>query len=549
MLAQELRRVEHSIKHEPIVWGLSRRENKRGNMLNDLWQDLRYGLRMMIKQPLFSGVAVLALALGIGGNTAVFSVVNTILLRQLPFRQPEQLVSVSARRPDPGKYPFTLPDFIDYRDQNKSLAGIAAFANWSANLTDRGDPERFQGLRISACAFQMLGVEAVVGRTLLPADDTAGQQSVVVLSYGLWQRRFGADRRLVGDTLTLNGVSYTVVGVLPPQFLFPIREAELAIPLAPDADPLRSVRTSVNFLRAVGRLKPGVTREQAEADLTAVAQWLRQQYPVANAQKLGVTLSPLHEEVVANFRLALWVLLGSVGVVLLMTCLNLANLALARAAVRHKEMAIRSAMGATRWRLVRQLATEGLLLAGFGGGVGLLLARSAIDLLLVLSPASLPRAAEVSVDLRLIGFTFAISLVAALIFGLPPAWQATRVDLNDELKESGRGAGGERQSRARGLLVVSQMALSLVLLVGSGLLVKSFLRLQAVKPGFEAKSVLVIRLSCTNALYFRDGHACEDCNGRAVAWPGVLHACYRGSRVQSAVVAGAYAVHRAARTW
>jgi len=477
------------------------RDARGTRWLGDLLQDLRYGARMLLKAPGFTAVAVLVLALGIGGNTAIFSLVNSILLRQLPFRQPEQLVWVSARRPDPGKYSFTLPDFIDYRDQNQSLAGIAAYANWSANLTDRGDPERLQGLRISANAFQMLGVESVAGRALLPADDTPGQERVVVLSYGLWQRRFGAEPQVVGRRLTLNGVSYTVVGVLPPQFFFPIREAELAIPLAPDADPWRGVRTSVNFLRALARLKPGVTREQAEADLTAVAQRLRQQYPVANAQKLGVALSPLHEEVVANFRLALWVLLGAVGVVLLMTCANLANLALARAAARHREMAIRAALGATRRRLIQQLVTESLLLALLGGGVGLLLAFYGIDLLLALSPASLPRAAEVGVDFRVLGFTLALALLAGVIFGLAPAWQATRVSLNEGLKKSGHGAGGARPDGVRSLLVVSEIALSLVLLVGAGLLVKSFHRLQAVNPGFEAGNVLAVRLSLPKAQY------------------------------------------------
>jgi len=466
-----------------------------------LLQDLRYGARMLLKNPAFTLIAVITLALGIGANTAIFSLVNGILLRQLPFRQPEQLVWVSLRRPQSGQYSFTLPDFIDYRDQNQSLAGIAAVASWSANLADRGDPERLQGLRISANAFQMLGVEAVAGRVLLPDDDMPGQERVVVLTYALWRRRFGADPQIVGQTLTLNGAGYTVVGVLPPQFFFPVREAELAIPLAPEADPLRGVRTSVNFLRALARLKPGVTREQAEADLTAVAQRLREQYPVANAQKLGVTLSPLHEEVVANFSLALWVLLGAVGVVLLMTCVNLANLILVRAASRSKEMAIRAALGATRRRSVQQLATESLLLAGLGGGAGLLLARYGIDLLLALSPASLPRVAEVGVDFRVLCFTLALSLLAGVIFGLAPAWQSTRVNLNQELKESGREASGARSDRARGLLVVSEIALSLTLLVGAGLLVKSFLRLQAVNPGFDAGNTLVIQLSLPKAQY------------------------------------------------
>lgn len=469
--------------------------------MEQIWKQIRYALRILRKSPAFTAVAVLALALGIGANTAIFSLVNTILLRQLPFRDPQQLVMVSSRRADPGKRPFTLPDFIDYRDQNKSLAGIAAYANWSANLTDHGDPERLQGLRISANAFQMLGVEAAVGRAFLPEEDTPGQQRVVVLSYGLWQRRFGADQQLVGKTLTLNGDRYTVVGVLPPEFFFPIKEAEVAIPLAPDADPWRNVRTSTNFLRAIARLKSGITREQAEADLTSVAMRMRQQYPVANARKLGVTLSPLHEEVVGNFRLALWVLLASVGVVLLITCVNLANLALVRASGRTREMAIRTALGASRRHLVQQLVIESLLLALLGGGAGLLLAFFGIDLLVALSPESMPRTAEVGVDFRVLGFTLAISLLSGLIFGLAPAWQASRSNRNEALKERGQSVGGARQSRARSLLVVSEIALSLVLLAGAGLLIKSFLRLQAVNPGFDARNVLAIRLSLPKAQY------------------------------------------------
>lgn len=496
-LVRELRRVERQAVSEPVVLGAGRK-----NVLGDLWQDLRYGIHTMLKQPGFTAVAVLALALGIGGNTAIFSFVNGILLRQLPFWQPENLVSVTSRRADSDNRPFNLPDFIDYRDQNQSLDGIAAYANWSANLTDRGEPERFQGLRLSANAFQMLGVEAAVGRTLLPPDDTPGQENVVVLGHGLWQRRFGADPQLVGKTLTLNGTAYTVVGVLPPHFFFPVREAELAIPLAPDADPWRGVRTSVNFLRAVARLKAGVTREQAQADLTSVAERLRRQYPVANAQKLGLTLTPLHEEVVGNFRLALWVLLAAVGAVLLITCVNLANLALVRASARRREMAIRTALGATRRRLIQQLATESLLLALIGGATGLLLAYYGIPLLLALGPPSLPRTAEVGVDLRVLGFTFALSLLAGLIFGLAPAWQSTRVSLNEDLKQSGRGfVGGVRQSRARSLLAISEIALSLVLLVGAGLLVKSFLRLQGISPGLDARNVLAVRLSLPKARY------------------------------------------------
>jgi putative ABC transport system permease protein len=497
LLARELGRVERRVRYEPVVPG-----SGGPRLLAEVRQDLRYGTRALLKQPGFTAVAVLALALGIGGTTAIFSLVNSILLRQLPFREPDRLVWVSSRRPDPGKRPFNLPDFLDYRVQNRSLDGIAAFAYWNASLADRGEPEHLQGLRISADAFQMLGVGAVVGRTLVPADDTPGQERVVVLGHGLWRRRFGADPHLVGRTLTLNGAGYTVVGVLPPRFFFPIRDAELAVPLAPDADPWRGVRTSVNFLRAVARLKPGVTREQAEADLTSVAERIRQQHPVANGQKLGVTLGPLHEEVVGDVRLALWVLLGAIGVVLLITCVNLANLALVRASARRGEMAIRTALGATRRRLIQQLGTESLLLALPGGLAGLLLAFHAIPLLLALGPASLPRAAEVAVDVRVLGFTLALSLLAGAIFGLAPAWQATRVSLNEELKEWGRGhAGGARAGRARHLLVISEIALSLVLLVGAGLIVRSFSRLQAVRPGFDGQDVMVVRLSLPKARY------------------------------------------------
>jgi putative ABC transport system permease protein len=497
ILQQELRRIERTSNDEPVGLGARRR-----NMIGDLWHDVRYSLRAMLRQPGFTAIAVVTLALGIGANTAIFSLVNAILLRQLPFRQPEQLVWVTSRRSDSDNRPFTIPDFIDYRDQNRSLAGIAAYGNWSANLTGQGEPERLQGVRISANVFQMLGVEAVVGRAFLPEEDTPGRQHVAVLGYGLWQRRFGADPQVVGKTLTLNGASYMVVGVLPPPFFFPIREAELAIPLAPDADPWRSVRTSTNFLRGLARVKPGVTREQAEADLTAVAERLRQEYPVANRQKLGVTLTPLDEVVVGDFRLALWVLLGAVGVVLLMTCVNLANLALVRASARHREMAIRAALGAVRRRLIQQLVTESLLLALLGGGAGLLLAFYGIPLLVAFSPASLPRTAEVGVDFPVLGFTLALSLLAGVIFGLAPAWQSTRVNLNEELKESGRGSGsGTRAARARGLLVVSEIALSLVLLVAAGLLVKSFLRLQAVNPGFDGENVLAVRLSLPRPTY------------------------------------------------
>jgi predicted permease len=472
--------------------------------IEQLIQDIRYGLRSMRRAPGFTVVAVVTLGLGIGANTAIFSMVNAILLRQLPFKNPEQLVAVDSKRTDPGKHPFTIPDFIDYRDQNQTLEQLAAFATWSASLTGSGEAERVQGMRISANAFQLLGVEAVAGRALVPEDDTPGRQNVVVLSHGLWQRRFGADPRLIGQTLLLNGNSYTIVGVLPPQFIFPIREAELAVPLAPDADPWRSARTSTNFLRAIARLRPGVTLAQAEADLTSIAGRLRQQYPAANENqnKLGVTLTPLNDEVVGNYRHALWMLLGAVGFVLLIASINLASLSLARASTRHREMAIRTAHGATRWRLIRQLTTESLLLALLGGLIGLLLAWWGINFLLALSPAGMPRLSEVGLDARVLVFTLAVSLLAGSIFGILPAVKASRVDLNEELKSGGRGGNdGAARNRVRSFLVVAEIAISLVLLLSAGLLIKSFSRLQEVRPGFESENLLAVRLSLPKTRY------------------------------------------------
>lgn len=470
--------------------------------LEQLLQDIRYGLRSMRRAPGFTLVAVVTLGLGVGANTAIFSLVNAILLRQLPFKNPEQLVAVDSKRTDPGKHPFTIPDFIDYRDQNQTLDEIAAFANWSASLTGSVEAERVQGMRISANAFQLLGVEALVGRALVPEDDTPGRQNVVVLSHGLWQRRFGADPRIVGQTLLLNGNSYTIVGVLSSQFIFPIQEAELAVPLAPDADPWRQSRTSTNFLRAIARLKPGITHTQAEAELTSIAGRMRQQYPVANVNKLGVTLTPLSDVVVGNYRPALWMLLGAVGFVLLIASINLASLTLARASTRHREMAIRTAHGATRWRLCRQMTTESLLLALSGGLCGLLLAWWGIHFLLALSPVGMPRLAEVGLDARVLVFSLAVSILAGSIFGILPALKASRVDLNEELKNGGRsGNDGAARNRVRSFLVVAEIAISLVLLVCAGLLIKSFSRLQEVSPGFESENLLAVRLSLPKTRY------------------------------------------------
>jgi putative ABC transport system permease protein len=470
--------------------------------MENLLQDVRTSIRMLRKKPGFTILAALALALGIGANTAIFSVVNAVLLSPLPFEEPERLVWIWSTRTDRDKAFFSIPDFIDSRERNQTLEQMVAFANWGANLTGAGEPERIQGVRITPNAFQALGAQAIAGRALLPEDGRSGER-VAVLSHGLWQRRFGASKDVIGSKLSLSDDSYTVVGVLPADFIFPGTEAEseIAIPLSLETDPRRSERGS-NFLRVFGRLKPGVTLEQARADLAGINDLLRQQYPEANAKKTAPRVLSLHDEVVGSYRAALLVLLGAVGFVLLIACSNLANLLLVRASARHKEIAVRVALGATRTQVIRLLLTESLALAILGGLLGIFLASWGIDLLVALSPAELPRATGIGMDGPVLGFTLTISLLSGLIFGLVPALQASNVDLIEELKGTTRSSTAPAaHNRTRSLLVVAEVAISLVLLTGAGLLVKSFRNLQSVSPGFEAENLLSVRLSLPQTKY------------------------------------------------
>lgn len=471
--------------------------------MDALIQDIRFALRLLIKNRSFALVAVLTLAVGIGGNTAIFSLVNAVLLRQLPYKNPDQLVRIWSTRTDRDKSNFSLPDFIDYKDQNQTLEQISGFSSWNANLVSAGEPERVFGVRSSANIFQTLGVNAEIGRTLLNEDDNSGNQRFVVLSHGLWNRSFGMSADILGKQLTLNDESYTVAGVLPPDFAFPgMVDADIVVPLVPDADPLRKERGSISFLNVIGRLKEGVTQQEAETDLNVIASQLQKLYPVTNASKKGAKLVPLHEELVGNFRLAFLVLSAAVGLVLLIACANLANLVLAKASTRYREMAIRLAIGATPGRLVRQLLTENILLALLGGSLGLILTRPAMRSIIALSPASLPRVGEIDIDARVLLFTLLISLLSGVLFGLMPTLNISKWSLTEELKGSGKGASdGSRKNSVRSLLILAEVALSLLLLIGAGLLAKSFLRLQAVSPGFAIKNLLVMRLSLPKAQY------------------------------------------------
>ncbi|MDT5293950.1 MAG: putative transport system permease protein [Acidobacteriota bacterium] len=477
-----------------------------------MWQDIRYGVRILLKSPVFTAVAILALGLGVGANTAIFSIVNSILLRPLSYENPERLVMVwemNAKRG--GEIPTSFLNFADLRDANKGLEGLGAFADGTFNLTGGSEPEKVTGVRVTAPLFSVLGARALKGRVFLPEEDQPAAAPALILSHGLWQRSFGANPNLVGQTVALNGESYTVVGVMPPGFRFPpsftatiassqftMAQADLWVPLKPDE--VTKAREARNLLM-VGRLKPGVEPEQAEAELSVVAKRLQTEYPVVDAD-MGVRVTPLQKQVTGDIRLALIVLFGAVGCVLLIACANVANLLLAKAAGRQKEIAVRLALGASRMRVIRQLLTESVLLGVASGLLGLLLAAWGIRQLIALTPPSLSRLNDVSIDGRVLFFTLVVSLVTSLVFGLAPALQASKSDLHETLKEGGRSnAAGRKQNRLRSLLVISEVALALVLLIASGLMLKSFVRLQSVDPGFDPSNLITLELQLPTNSY------------------------------------------------
>jgi predicted permease len=470
--------------------------------MKTLLQDLRYGLRMLLKNPGFTLVAVVALALGIGANSAIFSVVNSLLLRPLPFEQPGRLVQVWEANAQRGQLevPASFPNFADWRDQNHVFEQTVAYSDWSFNLTGTAEPERIRGAVVSPTFFSTLGIKPILGRTLLPDEDQPGKDLSVVISQSLWRRRFNSDPNVVGKTVDLNGKSFTVVGVLARTADLPGLSDDTEL-WAPVSHGFGFTNRRGHYLNVIARLKPGVSEAQAQADMNQIAAALSRQYPEANADR-GVRIVPLQEQVVGDVRPALLVLLGAVVFVLLIASTNVANMLLARASARQKEIAIRTALGAGRWRLVRQLLTESLLLSLVGGTIGLLLALWGVDLLVAFGPADLPRVKEVAMDGRVFAFTFAVSLVTGLVFGLVPALQSSRPELNETLKEGGRSAtGGAGRRRVRSLLVVTEIALSLVLLIGAGLLLRSFFRLRAVNPGFNPQNVLTMQLDLNGPNY------------------------------------------------
>jgi putative ABC transport system permease protein len=476
--------------------------------MDSLLQDLRYSLRRLAKSPAFTLVVILTLALGIGANTAIFSAIHAVLLRPLAYAEPGRLVTIEHFYPSLGglKAPVSVPGFRDYQARGRVFESMAVESNWAANITGVGEPARLQGARVTGRYFGTFGVPALLGRALQPGEDSAGREHVVVLSYGLWQRLFGAEPGVVGRTLSLNGESYEVVGVMPREFRDAFnRTVELWTPLVFQADQFVDGERTHEWLNLTALLRPAISPEQAATEMRSFAEQLKRQYPDIYASDWTLVTTPLAQRTVGNVRPALLVLLGAVGFVLLIACANVANLLLARAAARSKEIAVRTALGASRDRLVRQLLTESLMLALAGGALGLLLAWWGVRSVVALNPANLPRADEIGIAPPVLVFTLGISVLTGLLFGLVPAMHASAVDLHGMLKEGGRGAAGDRGGQGvRRMLVVAEVALALTLLTGAGLLVKSFARLADVNPGFDPDHLLTFTLSLPDARYPSD---------------------------------------------
>ena len=481
-------------------------------MLNDI----RYGLRQLWKHPAFTIIAVLTLALGIGANTAIFSVVNAVLLKPLPFPAPEQLIAVGMtdtrqKGTQTELNSLSYPDYFDFRDQNHTLASSAVYRDRSFALTSEEGASSLHGAKVSAEFFDVLGIKPKIGRAFARADEQGGGGPggfKVIISHDFWQKHFGGDANILGRTVLLDRRPHTIIGVMPAGFQFPIQNdpIDLYVTIAedaanPDGSKPQTQQRGSHSLQATARLKPGVTIAQAQSDLDAIAATLTKQYPESNTH-FGVASKPLREDMIGDVRTALYILFGAVVCVLLIANANVANLLLARASARGKEIALRAAMGASRGRIIRQLLTESLLLSGLGGVFGLLIAQWGTEALIKTVPQNIPRIGTIQLDASVLGFTLLVSLATGVIFGLVPAWQASHVDLNSSLKSGTRtGAGGEGKGRVRNALIMAEVAIALVLLISAGLLIQSLARLGSVQPGLRAERLLTARISLPEVAY------------------------------------------------
>ena len=459
--------------------------------MSTLLYDLRYGFRMLAKEPGFAAVAVLTLALGIGVNTALFSVVNGVLLNPLPYAHPDQLVTLYSRDATFTEASVSYPNFLDWVRGNHSFSALAAYRSDDFNLTGSDQPERVPVVMISASFFPLLGVRPALGRTFRPEEDQVGAPPVALISEGFWKRKFAAAPDVLGKSLTLNGVAHAIVGVVPPDFRYEgpnFQRCDVYTPIGQWNDPTFRDRRASMGMDAIGRLAPGVSFPQAKADMDALGRRLEELYPEAD-KGTGITLQPLKQDLVRDVKPLLLVLQAAVGFVLLIACVNVANLLLARSTARTREFAIRSALGANRGRVLRQVLTESVLLASAGGGLGLLLASWGTQAALKVLPAALPRAEAVHLDWHVLLFTLAASLLAGVLFGLAPALRNSQADLHETLKEGGRGSSGARH-RTQGVFVAAEMALAVVLLAGAGLMIRSLAKLTSVDPGFDPHNVL-----------------------------------------------------------
>ena len=470
--------------------------------MRTLLQDLRYGLRILGKSPGFTVIAVLTLTLGIGATAAIFSVVDAVLLRSLPYRQPERLVSVFEDLSALG-FPRNTPaagNYAEWKKQTQIFEDVAAMTEGDYNLTGReGEPDKLGGVAATQNLFYILGAKPILGRVFAPEEDRPGAEHVALISYRLWKRRFGGDPKLVGQTILLNNQKYSVLAVMPPGFSFPARNIDIWTPIAFTSKQLANL--GMHYLLVVGRLRPGITVEKANAALFVLAGQMARQYPDTNSVIKRFFAEPLQESYTHDVRRGLVVLMAAVGFILLIACANIANLLLSRAAGRRREIAVRTALGADRRRIVRQLLTESALLALGGGMLGVILANWCFNFLKNLIPADLALTISLQLDFRVLAFAVSVSLASSFLFGLAPALQVSKLDLNDVLKEGGRGSAGSRRRTFRNVLVVGEVALSLMLLVGSGLLLESFSNLRGLDPGFRSDHVLTMRLVVPETKY------------------------------------------------